>query len=54
MYDLRAGEWGGGDLFEGGQNSIYTGWTNAPIALGLLQVTCERLRHPVKKAEGGE
>ena len=36
MYDLRAGEWGGGDLFEGGQNSIYTGWTNAPIALGLL------------------
>ena len=23
------------------------------IALGLLQVTCERLRHPVKKAEGG-
>ena len=24
------------------------------IALGLLQVTCERLRHPVKKAEGGE
>ena len=24
------------------------------IALGLLQVTCERLRHLVKKAEGGE
>ena len=36
MYDLRAGNWGGGDCFEGGQNSIYSGWTNAPIALALL------------------
>ncbi len=32
MYDLKAGTWGGGDCYEGGANSIYTGWTNAPIA----------------------
>ena len=33
MYDLKAGNWGGGDCYEGGANSIYTGWTNAPIAI---------------------
>ena len=32
MYDLKAGCWGGGNSFEGGTGSIYTGWTNAPIA----------------------
>ena len=32
MFDLNAGSWGGGDRFEGGAGSIYTGWTNAPIA----------------------
>ena len=32
MYDLDAGNGGGGDRFEGGAGSIYTGWTNAPIA----------------------
>ena len=32
MYDLENNCWGGGDRFEGGANSIYTGWTNAPIA----------------------
>ena len=32
MYDLEKECWGGGDRFEGGANSIYTGWTNAPIA----------------------
>ena len=32
MYDLKAGVWGGGDCYEGGANSIYTGWTNAPIS----------------------
>ena len=32
MYDMESGKWGGGDRFEGGANSIYTGWTNAPIA----------------------
>ena len=32
MFDLKSGTWGGGDCYEGGANSIYTGWTNAPIA----------------------
>ena len=32
MFDLNANDWGGGDCYEGGANSIYTGWTNAPIA----------------------
>ncbi len=32
MYDLTASGWGGGDRHEGGAASIYTGWTNAPIA----------------------
>ena len=36
MYDLDKREWGGGDCFEGGAGSIYTGWTNAPISIGLL------------------
>lgn len=36
MYDVRAGRWGGGDLHEGGQSSIYSGWTNAPICLAFI------------------
>lgn len=36
MYDLAAGTWGGGDCHEGGANSIYTGWTNAPVSIALL------------------
>jgi hypothetical protein len=32
MFDLTSGTWGGGDCYEGGANSIYSGWTNAPIA----------------------
>ena len=32
MYDIDAGQWGGGDCYEGGSSSIYTGWTNAPIS----------------------
>ena len=36
MYDTGRGAWGGGDLFEGGQSSVYSGWTNAPIALAFL------------------
>jgi hypothetical protein len=36
MYDMSTGTWGGGDAFEGGAGSIYSGWTNAPIALALL------------------
>jgi hypothetical protein len=35
LYDLDLSQWGGGDCFEGGANSIYTGWTNAPIAISL-------------------
>jgi hypothetical protein len=33
MYDLKTKSWGGGDRFEGGANSIYSGWTNAPISI---------------------
>lgn len=32
MYDLKLKTWGGGDRYEGGAGSIYSGWTNAPIA----------------------
>lgn len=35
-YDVRTGRWGGGNRFEGGAGSIYSGWTNAPIALAFL------------------
>ena len=35
MFDMAAGKWGGGDRYEGGAGSIYTGWTNAPIATVL-------------------
>ena len=33
MFDMNTNSWGGGDRFEGGANSIYTGWTNAPISI---------------------
>lgn len=36
LYDTRVGAWGGGSCWEGGQDSIYSGWTNAPIALAFL------------------
>lgn len=36
MYDMANGCWGGGDCHEGGANSIYTGWTNAPVCSALL------------------
>ncbi|MDD5596545.1 MAG: hypothetical protein PHV82_01290 [Victivallaceae bacterium] len=32
MYDLKLKSWGGGNRYEGGADSIYSGWTNAPIA----------------------
>ena len=41
MYDLTANSWGGGDCYEGGAGSIYTGWTNAPISWVLA-----RFRYP--------
>ena len=36
MYDVKNHTWNCGDMYEGGSGSIYTGWTNAPISLGLL------------------
>lgn len=35
LYDRKRGSWSGGDLHEGGSGSIYSGWTNAPIAIAL-------------------
>ena len=37
MFDARNNDWGGGDLYEGGANSIYSGWTNAPIGWILVK-----------------
>jgi len=36
MFDTQANRWGGGDKYEGGQGSIYSGWTNAPISIAML------------------
>ncbi len=36
MYDCQAGNWGGGNRFEGGHGSIYSGWANAPISTAFL------------------
>lgn len=36
MYDCDLKIWGGGNKYEGGQGSIYSGWTNAPISIALL------------------
>lgn len=38
MFDTESGTWGGGDCYEGGACSIYTGWTNAPISIILALV----------------
>ena len=38
MYDMNKKQWGGGDFYEGGSNSIYTGWTNAPISIAFATV----------------
>lgn len=35
LYDLNSRSWSGGDLHEGGSGSIYSGWTNAPIAIAI-------------------
>lgn len=42
MFDLDAGRWGGGDRFEGGANSIYSGWTNAPIPWAVANACLNR------------
>ena len=31
--DMSTNSWGGGNCYEGGADSIYTGWTNAPISI---------------------
>lgn len=38
MYNVSTQEWGGGNHTEGGADSIYTGWTNAPIGWVLAGV----------------
>ena len=38
MFDLSTGQWGGGNRFEGGAGSIYSGWTNAPICLAFIMM----------------
>ena len=44
MFDCSTGTWGGGDCYEGGACSIYTGWTNAPISIVLaLEILKETL-----------
>lgn len=44
MYDMNTGTWGGGDCYEGGAGSIYTGWTNAPISIVIaLELLNEKL-----------
>ena len=44
MYDLEHCQWGGGSVIEGGADSIYSGWTNVPIALA---VWCELTQQPL-------
>ena len=44
MYDMNTQSWGGGDRYEGGAGSIYTGWTNAPISIVIaLDLLKEKL-----------
>ncbi len=38
MYDLKHKNWGGGNSYEGGAGSIYSGWTNAVISLTLIHL----------------
>jgi hypothetical protein len=40
LYDFNLKQWGGGDLHEGGSGSIYSGWTNAPIAISIAHCIC--------------
>ncbi len=35
LYDLESHSWSGGDKYEGGSGSIYSGWTNAPISWAI-------------------
>ena len=38
LYDCAMRTWGGGNRYEGGAGSIYSGWTNAPIAIAQLLI----------------
>jgi hypothetical protein len=38
MYDCKNQTYGGGNCYEGGAGSIYSGWTNAPIAMAMILV----------------
>ena len=42
MYDMNTKSWGGGNRYEGGADSIYTGWTNAPISIVSALYTLEK------------
>lgn len=42
MFDLDTQTWGGGDRYEGGAGSIYSGWTNAPIAISIAMELLQR------------
>ena len=43
MYDCAAQRYGGGNCYEGGADSIYSGWTNAPIAWAMLLLAKEEM-----------
>lgn len=49
LFDLKTKSWSGGDKYEGGSGSIYSGWTNAPIswviALELLTTSLAGYYH---------
>lgn len=42
MYDLARNQWDGGNRYEGGAGSIYSGWTNAPIAATIALELMDR------------
>ena len=49
MFDMMAGVWGGGESYEGGAGSIYTGWTNAPIAWAVAGYALKQSLLPCEK-----
>ena len=53
MFDLKRQDWGGGNRSEGGAASIYTGWTNAPLAWAvagrILGKSIENFTHAGRK-----
>jgi Glycosyl hydrolase family 47 len=54
MFDLKTNKWGGGNLYEGGADSIYTGWTNIPVSWTIAFMLSGRsLLLDNKKSEEG-